>query len=101
MRFDKSAILALDDEQLSPAEKRYLIAKFFPKEPRAPWQESLRTQWLDSQRWERYLGSDLGEAGAGPYRYTHAHLMEVGQFQRVERVGTTVSDFAGWIYSLY
>lgn len=101
MRFDKAAILALDDEQMSQAEKTYLIAKFFPTTPRAPWQNKLRTQWQDSKRWKQYLGSAAGEVGTNPYRYTHDRLLWLAKQRNPEKTGNRVTDFSGWVFSLY
>ena len=104
MNFDKAAILALDDEQLSPAEKKYLIAKFFPSSPRAPWQNELnelRTQLQDKSRWKLYLGLDTGEIGTAPYRYTHKQLLIVAKQRKPENIGNRVTDFSGWVFSLY
>jgi hypothetical protein len=46
MRFDKAALEALD-EDFTEEEKRYLLAKFFPKTGPAPWQNALRKGWYD------------------------------------------------------
>lgn len=106
MRFDKDAILSLDDEQLSPADKKFLIDKFFPKTS-APWQEKLAKDWpdlkrrqLDEKRWRLYLGSGEAENNA-PYRYTHKWLMKVAKQRPPKKLGNRVTDFSGWVFSLY
>lgn len=106
MRFDKATILSFDDEQLSPAEKKLLVEKFFPKAP-APWQEKLAKHWpdlkrrqWDQKRWQQYLSSG-GVKNGVPYRCTHEWLLKAAKQRSPTKIGNRVTDFSGWVFSLY
>jgi hypothetical protein len=102
MRLDRDTILGLDGDEFTEAEKRYLLDKFFPKAGLAPWQQKLKRNWNDAKRWRRYLGIDSLEPSARtPYRYGHRWLLQRGTLCPPAKPGTGVTDFTGWIYSLY
>jgi hypothetical protein len=113
-KFDKDAILALDNEHFSQEEKRQLIEKFFPSIPTPPWKNKLKTQWKDiklQQHWQRYLNPTADEIKSEAYRYSHEwlvqrasepirSLMQAGK-RHQSRDGNNVTDFTSWIFSLY
>lgn len=114
-KFNKDAILALDSAQFSQEEKRQLIEKFFPSIPEPSWKNKLKTQWKDiklQQRWQRYLDLNADEIKSDAYRYTHEwlmrragdpihSLMHAGTRRKSEEDRNRVTDFTGWIFSLY
>lgn len=100
MRFDKAALEALD-EDFTEEEKRYLLAKFFPSSGPASWQNTLRKSWNDSKRWRRYLEVDGHEPIGAPYRYSQPWLVQAAQSNRPSVPGKSVTDFSGWVFSLY
>lgn len=100
MRFDKAALEALD-ENFTEEEKKYLLAKFFPESRPVPWKVALQKGWSDSERWQRYLEADVREPIGAPYRYPHHWLVQVAQANRPLVTGSSVTDFTGWLFSLY
>src|SRR5438105_245659 len=100
MRFDRAALEVLD-EDFTEEEKRYLLAKFFPKTAPAPWQEALRKGRNDWKRWQGFLEVEqLAPLGA-PYRFSHPWLVQAARTNRPSIPGTNVTDFSGWVFSLY
>jgi hypothetical protein len=101
MRFDRATIEGLDDHEFTPAEKKYLLARFFPKDGGAPWQEKLKNQWTDAQRWQRLIEANPAGLESRPYRYSHSFLLSQAAAFPPGRPGPAVTDFSNWIYSLY
>jgi len=102
MRLDRDTILGLDGDEFTEAEKRYLLEKLFPTTGPAPWQQKLKRNWNDAKRWRRFLETeDLRRSSRTPYRFTHSWLIQRGKLCPPAKRGMSVTDFSGWIYSLY
>lgn len=99
MRLNRESIESSDD--FTVEEKKYLLEKFFPETEPAPWQKELRKGWDNSKRWHQYLDSKYLEPMGEPFRYTHNWLLETAQRKRPLMSGKNVTDFTGWVYSLY
>jgi hypothetical protein len=74
MRFSRETIKGLDDDEFSAAEKKFLFAKFFPKEKRAALQQKLKREWTDKTRWPRLVEKDFSEPWSAPYRWSDSQL---------------------------
>lgn len=99
--FSRDAILALDPEEFSSAEKKQLLARFFPTLPAPEWKMKLRKDWSNIRRWAAFEGIEpLGEIGF-PYRYTSQHIRHMAKLRPPQWRGNRVTDFTSWIYSLY
>ena len=101
MRLDRATILALDEEEFTPEEKLYLLAKFAPEQGPAPWQLKLRKDWNNAKRWRRLISDDLSAGASGPFRYNPAWILRAAHDSPPESRGADVTDFSGWIFSLY
>lgn len=101
MALSKESILSLDPAEFSATDKRALLDRFFPAVPLPDWKRKLRKEWNDGVRWAAYAGTKpLGEDGV-PYRYTHEYLNDRASYFPPKEKGNRVTDFTGWIYSLY
>lgn len=102
MHFTEKTIRDLDSTEFSAADKKYLLDKFFPKSPTVPFQQQLRSAWDNANRWERYFRQSGGPDGLKCYRYNHSQIADIARRPGRKRIGgNRVTDFTGWIYSLY
>jgi hypothetical protein len=101
MLFDRNTIRNLDPRDFSPAEKRYLDKVFFGPRSRPKWKADLDGAGRDAVRWNAYLGLSQRRDEGTPYRHTHERLVHLARRARPRVVGNRVTDFTGWIFSLY
>lgn len=102
MKLSKEVVWALPEHQFSRSEKAYLVEKLFPSAPREDWKKSLEIDWQNDKRWGMYLGrTEDAEPRGTRYWCTPEMIAARGKLQPPRALGRTVTDFTGWIYSLY
>lgn len=104
MRFSKDTILSIDAKDLSVKEREQLVRKFFEPESIPDWKAQLR-DWQFTQRdrrvWEIYSGEQIHHWSGTPYHFGQKHLILRGTALRPKSIGTRVTDFTKWVFSLY
>lgn len=101
MAFSRDVILSLDPEQYSASDRKSLLERFFPTMQLPDWQQKLSKDWPERRRWDAYCGGNPFGAEGKPYRHTSDHLIDRATFFPPKIRGNRVTDFTGWIYSLY
>jgi hypothetical protein len=96
MRLDRHAIENLDSAEFTSEDKRYLVEKFFPKEQAPEWKQTLTTDWRFKGLFQKTPAHN-----SAPYRVSHPDLRFAAVVKPPTTRGTAVTDFTGWVFSLY
>ena len=97
----RESILSLDTCEVSEVDKRFLLERLYPPSPLPDWKRELSKAWKDSVRWAAYSGTTSLGGGGVPYRYSDEFLCDRATYFPPREKGSRVTDFTGWIYSLY